>query len=142
MGADDYVAKPFNLRELLARVRSVLRRGDRSVDVQFPTARQVYRFGGWQLDITRREVMAPSGLKIIMTGSEFDLLHVFCEHPNRILTRDQLIGFTHGPLTGPFERSIDTLISRLRKKLEIDPNSTKLIQTVRSEGYIFSTPVR
>ena len=130
---------PCNPRELLARIRSVLRRAGAA---DAPTAqRQTYRFSGWSLDILAREVSAPNGSKMAMTGAEFDLLHAFCEHPNRVLTRDQLINLTHGPTAGPFERSIDTLISRLRQKMETDPKSPKLIQTVRSEGYIFSTQV-
>jgi two-component system OmpR family response regulator len=80
-------------------------------------------------------------MKVAMTGAEFDLLHALCEHPNRVLTRDQLISLTHGPTAGPFERSIDTLISRLRQKIETDVKNPKLIQTVRSEGYMFTTPV-
>jgi two-component system OmpR family response regulator len=141
MGADDYVVKPFNPRELLARIRSVLRRSAAATQVERGSARQFYLFSGWRVDLLAREVNAPSGMKVSMTGAEFDLLHVFCEHPNRVLTRDQLINMTHGPTSGPFERSIDVLISRLRQKLEIDPKDPKLIHTVRSEGYMFSTPV-
>ena len=91
--------------------------------------------------LAAREVVAPVGMKVAMTGAEFDLLHALCEHPNRVLTRDQLISLTHGPAAGPFERSIDTLISRLRQKIETDVKNPKLIQTVRSEGYMFTTPV-
>jgi two-component system OmpR family response regulator len=139
MGADDYLAKPFNPRELLARVRSVLRRA-KTVD-QVEPRRHVYRFAGWSVDVSAREVAASNGTKVAVTGAEFDLLHALCEHPNRVLTRDQLIGLTHGPTEGPFERSIDTLVSRLRQKIELDAKNPKLIQTVRSEGYIFSTQV-
>lgn len=141
MGADDYVAKPFNPRELLARIRSVLRRVGAAETPCSGLRRQVYRFNGWSLDLSARELMSPQGTKIATTGAEFDLLHALCEHPNRVLTRDQLINLTHGPMAGPFERSIDTLISRLRQKIELDPKSPKFIQTVRSEGYMFSTQV-
>jgi two-component system OmpR family response regulator len=141
MGADDYVAKPFNPRELLARIRSVLRRASAADPIEAGSARQVYRFSGWTVDLAAREVVAPVGMKVAMTGAEFDLLHALCEHPNRVLTRDQLISLTHGPTAGPFERSIDTLISRLRQKIETDVKNPKLIQTVRSEGYMFTTPV-
>ncbi len=141
MGADDYVAKPFNPRELLARIRAVLRRvvGVRPDNPE--TARQIYRFSGWRVDVTAREVIAPSGSRVAMTAAEFDLLYALCEHPNRVLTRDQLIGLTHGPVEGPQERSIDTLISRLRQKMENDLRSPRMIQTVRSEGYMFSAQV-
>jgi two-component system OmpR family response regulator len=141
MGADDYVVKPFNPRELLARIRSVLRRSEAPIQAEQASIRQLYLFSGWSVDIFAREVSAPSGMKVAMTGAEFDLLHALCEHPNRVLTRDQLIGLTHGSKSGPFERSIDVLISRLRQKLETDPKSPRLIQTVRSEGYMFSALV-
>jgi two-component system OmpR family response regulator len=80
-------------------------------------------------------------MKVAMTGAEFDLLHALCENPNRVLTRDQLINMTHGPTAGPFERSIDVLVSRLRQKIEKDPKNPTMIQTVRSEGYMLSAPV-
>ena len=141
LGADDYIVKPFNSRELLARIRAVLRRIEVPNAVDDRTARQAYFFAGWRVDILAREVVAPCGIKIAMTAAEFDLLHALCENPNRVLTREQLINMTHGPTTGPFERSIDVLISRLRQKIEADPKKPLLIQTVRSEGYIFSTQV-
>jgi two-component system, OmpR family, response regulator len=141
MGADDYVVKPFNPRELLARIRSVLRRVAWSDAAEASPSRQCYGFAGWRLDLSLREIVSPSGMKVATTGAEFDLLHVLCEHPNRVLTRDQLIGLTHGPIAGPLERSIDTLISRLRQKLESDPKAPKLIQTIRSEGYLFAAQV-
>jgi len=96
MGADDYVAKPFNPRELLARIRSVLRRASAADPIEAGSARQVYKFSGWSVDLAAREVVAPVGMKVAMTGAEFDLLHALCEHPNRVLTRDQLISLTHG----------------------------------------------
>lgn len=141
MGADDYIVKPFNSRELLARIRAVLRRVEAPNAIDDRTARQAYLFAGWHVDILAREVVAPCGIKVAMTAAEFDLLHALCENPNRVLTRDQLINMTHGPTSGPFERSIDVLISRLRQKIEADPKKPLLIQTVRSEGYIFSTQV-
>jgi two-component system, OmpR family, response regulator len=141
MGADDYVVKPFNPRELLARIRSVLRRVDSSARTEEGVTRRLYLFSGWRVDIQAREVIAPAGMKVATTGAEFDLLHALCEHSNRVLTRDQLISLTHGQTSGPFERSIDVLISRLRQKLEVDPKNPKLIQTVRSEGYMFTTQV-
>jgi len=141
MGADDYLAKPFNPRELLARIRSVLRRTSAGEVVDSNSHRQVYRFADWSVDLAAREVVAPDGAKVATTGAEFDLLHALCEHPNRVLTREQLIGLTHGPTAGPFERSIDTLISRLRQKLEQDAKNPKLIVTVRSEGYMFAAQV-
>mgnify|MGYP000845564372 FL=1 len=141
MGADDYIAKPFNPRELLARIRAVLRRAAGVQPAASEAARQIYKFAGWRVDVTAREVVAPSGSHISMTAAEFDLLYALCEHPNRVLTRDQLIGLTHGPVEGPHERSIDTLISRLRQKMEADVRSPRLIQTIRSEGYMFAAQV-
>ncbi|MBM3562351.1 MAG: response regulator transcription factor [Alphaproteobacteria bacterium] len=141
LGADDYIVKPFNSRELLARIRAVLRRTEAPTAIDGRAVRQSYLFSGWRVDVLAREVVAPCGIKVAMTGAEFDLLHALCENPNRVLTREQLINMTHGPTSGPFERSIDVLISRLRQKIEGDPKKPAFIQTVRSEGYIFSTQV-
>lgn len=141
MGADDYVVKPFNSRELLARIRAVLRRAEGQNRVGASQPRQTYHFAGWRMELLSREVVSPRGIKIAMTGAEFDLLHALCENPNRILTRDQLINLTHGPTSGPFERSVDVLISRLRQKLEKDPKNPAIILTVRSEGYLFAASV-
>jgi two-component system OmpR family response regulator len=140
MGADDYVVKPFNPRELLARVRAVRRRTSEIGAIESLTG-QRFNFAVWNVDLLTRSVISPSGTKVVMTGAEFDLLHVFCESPNRLLTREQLINMTHGPIAGPFERSIDTLISRLRQKLEEDVKSPKLIITVRSAGYMLAAKV-
>lgn len=141
MGADDYVVKPFNPRELLARIRAVLRRTEPQSRNEASPASQSFHFLGWRLNLLAREVVSPKGMKVAMTGAEFDLLHALCENPNRVLTRDQLINMTHGPTAGPFERSIDVLISRLRQKIETDPKNPTMIQTVRSEGYMLSAPV-
>jgi two-component system, OmpR family, response regulator len=141
MGADDYVVKPFNPRELLARIRAVLRRAEPQARGADDAAKQTFHFLGWRMNLLAREVVSPTGTKVAMTGAEFDLLHAFCENPNRVLTRDQLINMTHGRTAGPFERSIDVLVSRLRQKLEKDPKSPSMIQTVRSEGYLLSAPV-
>lgn len=141
MGADDYMVKPFNPRELLARIRSVLRRAHAAVPSAEGAVGRFYLFSGWRVDIMAHQVIAPSGMKVAMTGAEFDLLYALCERPNRVLTRDQLIDLTHGPVAGPFQRSIDVLISRLRQKLESDPKNPKFIQTVRSEGYLFAPQV-
>jgi two-component system, OmpR family, response regulator len=138
MGADDYLAKPFNPRELLARIKAVLRRGSPVASVSTPL-RLV--FAGWQLDCSLRQLKDPAGTRIGLTGAEFDLLHAFCEHSGRILTRDQLIDLTHGRTMGPFDRSIDVLVSRLRQKIEHNPRNPEFIQTIRSGGYLFTPKV-
>lgn len=140
MGADDYIGKPFNPRELLARIRAVLRRHTDVVSPHGPTMLH-HRFEGWHIDIARRRVFDPSGARITLTGAELDLLLVFCERSNRVLTRDQLIDLTQGRTANPLERSIDILISRLRQKLEKDPKDPEFIQTVRATGYLFSPQV-
>jgi two-component system, OmpR family, response regulator len=144
LGADDYIVKPFSARELLARIRAVLRRAGAAkcaAPAASPSPNDRYRFSGWILDVTARQVETPEGASVVLTGAEFDLLHAFCENPNRVMTRDQLISLTHGRTAGPFERSVDILISRLRQRLEDNPKSPKLIKTVRSEGYIFAADV-
>jgi two-component system, OmpR family, response regulator len=141
MGADDYLVKPFNPRELLARIRAILRRLEPSGSELNTKDQQILTFSNWTLNLMSREVISPEGTKISMTGGEFDLLYAFCESPNRIISRDQLITMTHGNLTGPYERSIDVLISRLRQKIEKDPKNPIFIKTVRAEGYLFSAQV-
>jgi two-component system OmpR family response regulator len=140
MGADDYLPKPFNPRELLARVKAVLRRGTQMADA--PNAQpSVLIFAGWRLDLARRQLSSPDGARVAVTGAEFDLLQVFCERPGRVLSRDQLIELKQGRAAGPFERSIDVLVSRLRQKIEADPRDPELIKTIRSGGYLFTPPV-
>ncbi|WP_275938807.1 winged helix-turn-helix domain-containing protein [Methylocystis parvus] len=131
----------LSIGEFLARICSVLRRVFRSGGVEVAERLRCYRFAGWRLDVFRREALMPCGSKVLLTEAEKDLLQIFCENPHCVLTRTQLIDMMHGPISGPFERSIDILISRLRKKLEADPKVPQLIQTVRSAGYVFSTVV-
>jgi two-component system OmpR family response regulator len=141
LGADDYVAKPFSARELVARIRAVLRRGTDGGNHQEVKSRTL-SFSGWVLDPITRQLHNPDGVKVIMTGAEFDLLAAFCERPRRVLNRDQLLDLTQGRAAGPFDRSIDTLVSRIRQKIEADPKDPVLIQTVRLGGYMFTPEVR
>lgn len=140
MGADDYLAKPFNPRELLARVKAVLRR---SQGAAFPTrgSATILRFAGWRLDRGLRRLESPDGLVIDLTAGEFDLLATFAEHPQQVLTRDQLLDLTQGRTETAFERSIDMQVSRLRRKIEADPREPELIKTVRGGGYVFTAVV-
>jgi two-component system, OmpR family, response regulator len=139
MGADDYLAKPFEPRELLARIRSVLRRT--SGTPKGDGAIRALRFGAWSLDMVARHLIDQDGIVVALSGAEFRLLSVFLERPNRILNRDQLLDLTHGREADSFDRSIDLQVSRLRQRLRDDARSPQLIKTVRSEGYIFSSTV-
>ncbi|MFI5012141.1 MAG: response regulator [Hyphomicrobiales bacterium] len=140
MGADDYLAKPFNPRELLARIKAVLRRSSRDGTTPERPARAV-TFAGWRLDIGMRRLKDPEGVTVSITSAEFDLLRAFCEWPGKVLSRDQLLGFTQHRTAGPYERSIDVLVSRLRRKTERDPRLPELIKTVRPRGYVFTPEV-
>ena len=141
MGADDYLTKPFNPRELLARIRAVMRRVDVVVEGTASHVIRVYSFLGWQLDCAMRELTNPQGTQIAITGAEFDLLQVMCERHGRVLSRQQLLDLTQGRNPGPFERSVDILVSRLRRKIEVDPQRPAIIKTVRPVGYLFRPTV-
>jgi len=141
MGADDYLAKPFNPRELLARIKAVLRRANLMPEVQDDLPGKLY-FDHWQLDMSRRELIDEQGVSISLSTAEFDLLKVFLERPKRVLSRDQLLDLARGREAQAFDRAIDTLVSRLRRKLELDPKKPELIKTVWGGGYMFSAEVR
>lgn len=141
LGADDYLAKPFSARELLARVRSVLRRASELPAAFTEDTPSLLIFEGWRLDLGLRRLYSPDSVRIRLTSGEFDLLVAFCQHPLQTLTRDQLLDLTRGRIPSALDRSIDIQVSRLRRKIEIDPKDPKFIQTVRSGGYMFSTQV-
>jgi two-component system OmpR family response regulator len=136
VGADDYVTKPFDQRELLARVKAVLRRAPVAGELD-DGPRPMIQFDAWRLDVTRRELRSSDDTLVVLSGSEFDLLLAFAEHPKRVLTREQLLDLARGPTHDAFDRSIDTLVSRLRRKLEDDAKTPTLIRTVRNGGYMF-----
>lgn len=141
MGADDYIPKPFDPHELLARIKAVLRRANAMPTVMQAAAPAVMRFSGWQLNSVARELINPENSRVILTSAEFELLTAFCRHPQRTLTRDQLLDLTQGRAGAPLDRSIDILVSRIRRKIERDPRFPDLIKTVRSGGYIFTPEV-
>lgn len=135
VGADDYLPKPFNPRELLARIRAVLRRGN-EVAAETEEA-EVYRFGGFELDLAAQRLTRAEE-EIPLTHAEFALLKVFVEHPNRALTRDQIMDWLKGYERDPFDRSIDVRVTRLRRKIEADPANPVYIRTVWGQGYLFN----
>jgi two-component system OmpR family response regulator len=145
-GADDYITKPFELRELLARIRAMLRRAN---PPPVPEAEQEpaapgesFSFEGWTLDLVKRELRDRAETSVTLTAGEFDLLRVFASNPNRVLSRDRLIELVKGRDWASFDRAIDTQVGRLRKKIEADPANPTLIKTVRGGGYIFAAAVR
>lgn len=148
IGADDYVTKPFDLRELLARIKAVLRRmapapqaapSVPAAPAAAPPAapRERLRFAGWELDRAARRLLDPQGHEVSLTTGEFDLLSTFAQHPNRVLSRDFLLEHTRGREAAPFDRTIDVQVGRLRKKLEADPENPEIIKSVRGAGYLF-----
>ncbi len=140
LGADDYLAKPCNPRELLARVRAVLRRAEQRGQANNIGAG--CEFAGWRLDLVRRELRSPPGVVVNLSSGEFSLLRAFVERPQRVLTRDQLLDFARGPDSDAFDRAIDVQISRLRRKLDDGGGGTDLIRTIRNEGYMFTAKVK
>lgn len=149
IGADDYLGKPFNARELLARVKAVLRRTEGTDQGQNPDQRRRGSeahprmvFAGWSLHLAKRELRSHDNVLVPLSGGEFDLLLAFAEHPQRVLTRDQLLDFGRGRTHDAFDRSIDVQVSRLRRKLCPDPAEPPLIRTVRNGGYIFTPSVQ
>ena len=143
MGADDYLSKPFAPRELLARIRAILRRA-RAVPANLRAAPESHRwvtFGEWTLDTTARHLLDSNDTLVSLSGAEYRLLRVFVEHPQRVLTRDQLLNLTQGRDADAFDRSIDLLVSRLRRRLRDEAQEPKYIKTVRSEGYVFCSTV-
>jgi len=139
MGADDYIAKPFDLRELLARVRTVLRRradaDSRSARPEQPP--DTLRFGRWLLDLDAHKLIGGDGGELRLTSMEFDLLHAFARHPNKVLSRNQLLDLAHRRDWEPFDRSIDIRVARLRKKIERDPAKPQIIKTIPGAGYMY-----
>ncbi|HYN46007.1 MAG TPA: response regulator [Allosphingosinicella sp.] len=142
IGADDYVVKPFSPRELLARIKAVLRRvGENGGRVRAPDA-DTYGFGPWLLRSGERELVGEDGVAIPLSTGEYNLLHAFVTHPRRVLSRDQLLDLSQGRELAAFERSIDNHISRLRKKIEANPADPKLIKTVWGGGYTLAAEVK
>jgi DNA-binding response OmpR family regulator len=143
VGADDYIAKPFHLREVMARVRSVLRRRSPRPDQasRAPASMgddEVIRFDGWRLDAGRRQLFSPKGETVALTTGEFDLLAALVKHPRRVFGRDALMDLTRGRTRDAFDRTIDAQVARLRKKIEIDPKNPALVKSVRGVGYVFT----
>ncbi|AYG62083.1 response regulator [Rhizobium jaguaris] len=140
LGADDYVTKPFNSRELMARVKNILRR---ATDANEPAEEELgpMTFAGWRIDPRSRQLLDAEGAQVSMTTAEFDLLWAFCRNPNKVLTREQLLSMTHAGAAGPVERSIDAHISRVRQKIEPNLKDPTFIKTVRLGGYLFASKV-
>ncbi|MDM4767830.1 response regulator transcription factor [Pelomonas sp. SE-A7] len=142
VGADDYVTKPFDLRELLARIKAVLRRlAPPAAAPESGGSSECLQFAGWRLDAAARRLVSPAGQEVTLTSGEFDLLLAFARHPGRVLSRDFLLEHTRGREAGPYDRTIDVQVGRLRKKLEPEAETPQLIKSVRGAGYILVPPV-
>lgn len=138
LGADDYILKPFHIRELIARMKCILRR----LQPMMPTSsmgEQVFSFDGWQFNPARRKLTSPLGHDVVLTSGEYELLKVFVDHPGQVLTRNQLMDLTRGREWNGLDRVVDAQIVRLRKKIEIDPRNPQLIKSVRGAGYVFTS---
>jgi two-component system OmpR family response regulator len=143
MGADDYMPKPFSVRELLARIRAVLRRTRMlPPNMQLTQTATIIGFGDWRLDTVARHLLDADGVAVTLSGAEYRLLRVFLDHPQRVLTRDQLLALTHGQDADQFDRSIDILVSRLRQRLGDVARESRYIKTLRNEGYVFASAIR
>jgi two-component system OmpR family response regulator len=141
MGADDYLAKPFSARELLARIKAILRRARSLPENLRPDGARNIRFGAWVLDTVHRQLVSGAGVVTPLSGAEYRLLRIFLGHPNRVLNRDQLVDLTQGKEADPLDRSIDVQVSRLRQRLGDDSREPRLIKTVRGEGYVLAVTV-
>jgi two-component system OmpR family response regulator len=143
LGADDYIAKPFNPRELMARIRAIMRRASDTQENVASGERiaRPLRFAGWTLEPARRRLLNPEGVEVPLTGGEYDLLFALLERANRVLTRDMLLDLLRGRQAGPFDRAIDVAVSRLRRKLDDQGGGAQLIKTVRGGGYVLAATV-
>ncbi len=142
IGADDYVTKPFNPRELLARIRAVLRRTSLAARERDPLESEILTFSGWTLDVGKRHLIGADGVVAPLSSGEFQLLCAFLKRPKMVLSREQLLDLTSGRSPTVFDRSIDNQVSRLRRKIEVDPKSPELIKTVWGGGYSFTSDVK
>ncbi len=141
IGADDYVAKPFSPRELLARIKSVLRRARALPENLKREESGLFRFAGWTLDAATRNLTSPQGVVVALSGTDYRLLRIFVDHPNRVLNRDQLIDLMLSRDAGPYDRAIDVQVSRLRQRLGEDAKEPAIIKTVRGQGYVLAAHV-
>jgi len=141
LGADDYLPKPFNPRELMARMRAVMRRTTERDERKPDAESRILRFAGWSLEPLRRRLLNPDGVEVPLTGGEYELLVALLDRANRVLTRDMLLDLLRGRQAGPFDRAIDVAISRLRRKLEDDGRNAQVIKTVRGGGYVLAADV-
>jgi two-component system OmpR family response regulator len=140
LGADDYVTKPFSTPELIARIKAVLRRTGPNLNGPKPAVAG-YRFAGWHLNIRTRELTDPDSARVEVTSAEFEILRIFCEHSGEVLSRDKLMLMAQGRKVEPYDRGVDTMVSRVRSKVEPLESSPSLIKTVRHSGYVFTPDV-